>query len=155
LGGSLKVSDLIGPDVKVSADGSVTGTFPYVKSFPEFSNNEGEQSGHYFPFTLTKKGSTMTFKKNGQENPAKTDMAWEQDNIFRVENPTDTFEVSVDGEPAVTLNFKGATLSPNPIAANVESMTVKQIKALAAEQGVTITSTSRADVVKEYKEHFG
>lgn len=107
LGGELKVSDLINSDVKVAADGSVTGTFPYVESFPEFSTVEAEQSGHYFPFTLIKTGAKMTFKKNG--TAGKKDIPWEAENIFRI-TASDVFEISVDGKVAVTLNFKGATL---------------------------------------------
>lgn len=98
--------------MKVSKDGSVTGTFPYVESFPQFSSAEDEQSGHYFPFTLTKSGAAMVIKKNGTES---YNGKWEKDNIFRVTETTDTFEISVDGEVAVTLNFKGATLQPNAI----------------------------------------
>ncbi len=122
------VRDLIGSDVKVLADGSVVGTFPYVEGYEQFSSNVSEQSGHFFPFSLTKAGSTMTFKKNGKAS--KTEIEWEKDNVFRVEN-SDTFEVEVDGESVVTFNFTQATMKPKAQLTSV-SEPVKAISEPAA-----------------------
>ena len=47
----------------------------------------------------------MTFKKNGEDS--KTEIQWEENNVFRVEK-NDRFEVLVDGESVVTLNFEKA-----------------------------------------------
>lgn len=102
-----RVSSLIGGDVNVAADGSVTGTFHHVTGYTGFNSTvEDEQEGYYFPFTLTTKGTTMTFKKNGEAG--KEDIPWEADNVFRV-SKTDTFEVLVDDASVVTFNFKDAT----------------------------------------------
>ncbi len=103
-----QVSELIGENVKVYADGTVTGTFPHVDGYSKFSSKKAEQSGNFFPFTLTKSGDTMTFIKNGTAN--KRNIAWESDNVFRITAPTDTFEVLVDGESVVKFNFRSATL---------------------------------------------
>ena len=60
-----RVSSLVGNDLKVLADGSVVGTIKKVTGYTQFSSNKEEQSGYYFPFKLTKTGTTMTLKKNG------------------------------------------------------------------------------------------
>ena len=65
-----------------------------------------EQEGYYFPFKLTKTGTTMSFEKNGE--PGKTNIPWEADNVFRV-TASDTFTVSVDDEEVITFNFAKAT----------------------------------------------
>ena len=65
-----------------------------------------EQEGYYFPFKLTKTGTTMSFEKNGELG--KTDIPWEADNVFRV-TASDTFTVSVDNEEVITFNFAKAT----------------------------------------------
>lgn len=103
-----QVSELIGEDVKVYADGTVTGTFLHVDGYSEFSSKKTEQIGNYFPFKLTKSGDTMTFIKNG--TTSKRNIPWEADNVFRISSPTDTFEVLVDGESIVKFNFKSAML---------------------------------------------
>lgn len=92
--------------MKVLDDGTVTGTFKHVTGYTGFSSLEEEQEGYYFPFRLTKTGTTMTFKKNGAET--KKDIPWEADNVFRV-TKMDTFEVLVDGTSVVTFNFAQAT----------------------------------------------
>ena len=101
-----QVSEMVGDDLAVMADGSVTGTFHYVTGYTEFSDIPGEDSGYYFPFHLTKTGTTMTFKKNGL--PTKQDIAFDPDVIFRV-SKDDTFEVLVDGTSVVKFTFAGAT----------------------------------------------
>ena len=101
-----QVSDLVGDDLKVYADGSVSGTFHYVSNYTEFSSEPEEQSGYYFPFHLTKTGSKMTFKKNGV--PTKQDIPFDPDIIFRV-SKDDTFEVVVDSSSLVKFSFAGAT----------------------------------------------
>lgn len=100
------MSELVGDDLKVYADGAVTGTFHHVTGYSEFSSLPGEDSGYYFPFHLTKTGSKMTFKKNG--SPTKQDIAFDPDIIFRVAK-NDTFEVLVDSKSVVKFNFTGAT----------------------------------------------
>ena len=100
------MSELVGDDLKVYADGFVTGTFHHVTGYSEFSSIPGEDSGYYFPFHLTKTGSKMTFKKNGV--PTKQGIAFDPDIIFRV-TKDDTFEVLVDDSSVVKFNFAGAT----------------------------------------------
>lgn len=100
---------MVGDDLAVKADGSVTGTFHYVTGYSEFSSLPGEDSGYYFPFHLTKTGTTMTFKKNG--SPTKEGIAFDPDIVFRV-TQGDTFEVLVDDASVVTFTFSQATFEP-------------------------------------------
>lgn len=109
-----KVSDLVGSDLQVYADGSVKGTFHYVSDYTEFSSEPDEQSGYYFPFHLTKSGTTMTFKKNG--SPTKQDIPFDADIIFRV-SKGDTFEVIVDKKSVVKFSFLNAVFEPQSKAA--------------------------------------
>ena len=44
-----QVSELVGDDLTVKADGSVTGTFHHVTGYTEFSSEPDEQEGYYFP----------------------------------------------------------------------------------------------------------
>lgn len=101
-----QVSELVGDDLTVKADGSVTGTFHHVTGYTEFSSEPDEQEGYYFPFHLTKTGTKMTFKKNG--SPTKQSITFDPDIIFRV-TKDDTFEVLVDDSSVVKFNFAGAT----------------------------------------------
>ena len=104
-----QVSEMVGDDLAVKADGSVIGTFHYVSDYTEFSSEPSEQSGYYFPFHLTKTGTNMTFKKNG--SPTKEGIPFDPDIVFRV-TKDDTFEVLVDDQSVVTFNYKGATFEP-------------------------------------------
>ena len=101
-----KISDMIGPGATVDKNGNVKATLKKVEGFTEFSSEEEEQSGYYFPFSLTVTGSKMTFKKN--ETETKKDIPFDKDIIFRTEK-TDTWEVLVDGRSVVKLNFANAT----------------------------------------------
>lgn len=106
------VSDMIADDVKVLADGSVTGTLKHVDNFVEFNSAKvSEQSGHYFPLRLTQPGSKMTIKTNGTAKAGKTDMTFDPEILLRVSDNTTTFTIEVDGTEVVTLNFKDATLA--------------------------------------------
>ncbi len=85
----------------------MTGTLKHVTGYTGFNEAEPEeQEGYYFPFRLSKTGTMMSFKKNGE--PGKTDIPWEADNVFRV-TASDTFEVLVDEASVVTFNFAKAT----------------------------------------------
>lgn len=103
-----RVSSLVGNDIKVLADGSVTGTLKQVNDYTQFSSVKEEQSGRYFPFKLTQTGTTMTIKKNGVAADGKEDMVFDPSIVVRVENKTDTFAIEVDDVPVVTLNFKNS-----------------------------------------------
>lgn len=101
------VGEMIGEDVKIDSNGSVSGTFHKVTGYTGFNESViEEQSGYYFPFTLVKSGTNMSFKKNGETS--KDSIAWEANNVFRV-TKTDRFEVQVDGEKVVEFTFENAT----------------------------------------------
>ena len=76
---------MIGPGATVDKNGNVKATLKKVEGFTDFSSVEEEQSGHYFPFSLTVTGSKMTFKKN--ETETKKDIPFDKDIIFRTEKP--------------------------------------------------------------------
>ena len=103
-----RISDMIENDITVDKDGNVRGTLKKVEGFTDFSSEPSEQSGHFFPFTLTVTGSKMTFKKNGSET--KKDINFDKDIIFRT-TKTDTWEVLVDNKSVVKLNFANATFA--------------------------------------------
>lgn len=113
--GDKKASDLISEDTKILGDGTVEGTLKYVSGWKEFNvSNVEEQSGNYFPLQLGKtyKGKEITVKKNG-EGDGKT--AADTDWILRVSSTDTTFKFSEGKNDIVTLNFKNATLKPNPV----------------------------------------
>lgn len=103
-------ADLVSPDTHVLETGAVKGTLKFVEGFTEFNSTvPAEQEGFYFPFKLVKSGTKMTFKKNGVVS--KDGIAWEEDNIFRIASPSDTFEVLVDGVSVVKFTFETTTFS--------------------------------------------
>ena len=56
----------------VDVNGNVTGTFQYVTGYTGFNSEETEeQEGYFFPFHLTKTGTTMSFLKNGEPGKEK------------------------------------------------------------------------------------
>lgn len=105
-----RVSSLVGSDLKVLKDGSVTGTIKNVTGYTQFSSKLEEQNGYYFPFKLTQTGTKMTIKKNGVAGEGKENMVFDPDIILRV-TKTDTFTIEVDGSPVVTFNFQKATFN--------------------------------------------
>lgn len=111
-----KTVDELASNLEVQSDGKVTGTLNYVTGYTDFSSNEEEQSGNYFPFSLEVSGTNMTFKKNGEVS--KESIPFEKDNVFRITSKTDKFEVLVDNESVITFDFsetklKTATRSRN------------------------------------------
>lgn len=92
--------------MKILRDGTVKGSFKYVTGYTGFNGVEtSEQEGHYFPFKIKKKGTKMTFKKNGV--PSKENIPFEENNVFRV-TKSDTFTVAVDGIDVITFKFNSA-----------------------------------------------
>ena len=104
------VSELLGDDVKILSDGNVTGTLKYVDNYTEFSTVLDEQKGNYLPITLKETGTKMTIKKNGAEQPSKTDIAFDKDIVLRIPDTNTTFTIIVDSKEVITLKFTKATL---------------------------------------------
>lgn len=102
-----RVSSLVGDDIKVYEDGTVTGTLKHVTGYTGFNEAEPEeQEGYFFPFRLVQTGEKMEFVKNRDTRSG--EIPWEADNVFRVAE-SDTFEVLVDKNLVVTFNFAKAT----------------------------------------------
>lgn len=107
-----RVDSMVGDDIVVSPSGNVVGTFKYVTGFTEFyPDNPEEQEGYFFPFKLAKTGTNMTFKKNGVIPDGKENIPFDSDIIFRV-NKGDIFEIIVDEESVVELEFSHAFFAP-------------------------------------------
>lgn len=113
------VGELIEDGMEVLANGDVRGTFHYVTGYTGFNAEvPAEQEGYFFPFTLKKAGTTMTFQKNGAVS--KENIPWEADNVFRV-TASDTFTVLVDGAEAVTFHFNNSVFQPEAKAAKARA----------------------------------
>ena len=104
-----RISSLVGEDLRVLPDGTVLGTFKNVTGYTQFSSNEEEQSGHYFPFKLVKTGTTMSLKKNGVAGEGKENMPFDPEIILRLTDKKDKWTIEVDGEPVITFSFEQAT----------------------------------------------
>lgn len=104
-----RVSDLVDEDLRVLENGTVLGTLKNVSGYTQFSSKAEEQSGHYFPFKLTKTGTTMSLKKNGVAGEGKENMPFDPDIVLRVPLQTDKWTVEVDGSPVATFSFEKAT----------------------------------------------
>ena len=103
-----KVSELIGNDVKILADGSVVGTFNYVSGYTKFSSKKEEQDGYFFPIKLDEKykGKTVTAKRTsgsgGEEKTSSDDLFW----TLKLTDGKDTvYSFKADNEPIFTLSF--------------------------------------------------
>ncbi len=168
---------MVGEDIAVHEDGNVTGTIHYVKEYKNFSSVVEEQSGHYFPFKLTKSGTVMTIEKNGAAEKDKENITFDSDIILRVDKD-DTFTIKVGEETAddevVTLKFCKANMEEDSLAISMNvlsdrnivletsphkytqeelsQMTVKDIKALAEDSGIKITKVIKTDVINEFLE---
>lgn len=103
---------MISDDTYVAEDGTVNGTLKYVTGFEAFNSTvPAEQEGHYFPFKLTQTGTKMTFYKNG--SPTKSNLDFDPEILFRVDDNSTIWKVEVDGAEVITLNFVKATLESN------------------------------------------
>ena len=103
------VGELIGDDVKVADDGSVSGRIKHVTDYEEYwPGNTEMQKGNFFPIDLKDvAGEKIAVKKNGvQTKEIDFDPEW----VLKVDSPEDTFEFIIDGKSIITLNFKKATL---------------------------------------------
>ena len=103
------VDDLIGKDVKVSEDGTVTGTLKHVSGFTWFNpSNVGEQTGNYFPFKLGEKytGKDVTVQRNGGTAKTANDTEW----VVRVPSNDTVYTVKAKDVDDLKLNFSKATL---------------------------------------------
>lgn len=110
LDSSKNTSDLIGDDVVIHGDGSVTGTINYISSWQEFdSSTVANQSGYYFPVLLDERYDGKNIKCVGSHEKSVEDTEW----ILRLSNKENSkFVFSTDDEPDfLTLTFTGATFT--------------------------------------------
>lgn len=116
----IRVADMISDDVKVSADGKVTGTVNYLTKVEGYPADQ--QSGHYFPTAFTK----ANYKKlhvggavSGDGFTAGKEITPSADDpylVIRVENCTDGNKISVfdfeSKDEILKLDFNETTLAP-------------------------------------------
>ena len=96
------VSAMVKNGGKILNDGSVKAEFLAVTGYTEYSTEPAEQSGFYFPFTISGvTGETLTIKKNGV---IFYDDDFKATNVIRF-TQTDVITVFVDGTLIATLNF--------------------------------------------------
>ena len=96
------VSAMVKNGGKILSDGSVKAEFLAVTGYTEYSTEPAEQSGFYFPFTISGvTGETLTIKKNGV---IFYDDDFKATNVIRF-TQTDVITVFVDGTLIATLNF--------------------------------------------------
>ena len=96
------VSAMVKNGGKILNDGSVKAEFLAVTGYTEYSTETAEQSGFYFPFTISGvTGETLTIKKNGVTF---YDDDFVATSVIRF-TQTDVITVFVDGTLIATLNF--------------------------------------------------
>lgn len=103
------VSDLIGDDVAISwngVNGTVNGTLKMVEGWTQFSSDEAEQSGHYFPITLDSQYANKAITVIGNKTKTAVDTEW----VLRVDE-CKLFTFQCDGETIMTLDFSKAILA--------------------------------------------
>lgn len=99
---------MICDDVRIAANGDVTGTLPYVASYPDFSSSVDEQHGNYFPVYIDREGGQITTDKDGVSKM--NDFPDDHLLVIRVDKQSTTVKITVDSDVITTLNFAGATL---------------------------------------------
>ena len=106
------VSDLISPDTSIDFLGAVTGTLKYISGWEAFSDNHGEQNGHFFPVHIDDqyKGKEITCK--GVTTKTANDLDW----VLLVKDRTSTFTFECEEKTILKLSFQDATFSPNPVS---------------------------------------
>ena len=112
--GNMKVSDIMGDDVKINWDGvkgSVTGTFPKVEKWEELPKDPKE--GHFFAMKINEKykGKKFTYYRDGEqvstaESASEDEMFW----VLRIDEAKTFKFVSGDDEVIAELDFSEATL---------------------------------------------
>ncbi len=83
----------------------VGGKLNYVTDFEGFSKGA---EGTFFPFQLEGTGTKMTFKKNGRVS--KKDITFEKNNVFKIAQKSDTWEVLVDDVSVAKFDFTNVEL---------------------------------------------
>lgn len=99
------VSELV-EDMKINADGEVTGKFKQVSNWTDFDKKDN--SGYFFPISFNQPGKTMTIRGNGnvKEKIAAND-GWL---VARLTKEKDSeYEVLIDGISQGKFTFKNAT----------------------------------------------
>lgn len=134
--GTVKVSDLIGTDVRILEDGTVLGTVKRVESWPEFAKEPENQAGNYFPVLLPAGGKKL--KVTTEEESKEVDFPSDRLLVVRVKEGSSTCKIEVDAQELITLKFSSSTLipleNPSPVIPTVQA-TVAQVLAEANATG--------------------
>ena len=105
------VKELIDENVKISANGEVTGKLKSIQGFTEFSSVVSEQSGHYLPVKIDKQYLGKEVSVTGRST-TKVTVKQETDLYFilRVASTSTTFKFKDGNNEFMKLTFKNATL---------------------------------------------
>ena len=105
------VSELIDANVKIAANGEVTGNLKNVESFPKFSEDVSKQSGHYLPVRISKQYMGKEITVTGSRTTKITvNQESDLDFILRVVSTSSTFRFKDGENEFMKLTFKNATL---------------------------------------------
>ena len=111
--GGKQISEIMGADVSIEwteYNGKVTGNFPKVEGWKDFSGVEAEQSGHYFASELDEQYEGQKVTTIGAHQKTAQDRRW----VIRLDElyaGSKKLTVKVGGSTIFTLDFTGATLA--------------------------------------------
>lgn len=164
--------------------GKPQGTVKYVADYGQ-PYTEDEKSGHFFPVQFKPEyydKDIIVGSQNGEGGKTIKPTAKDPYLIIRVENVTVDKKISAivseTQEKVFELDFTDTTLQENPMAvaaaaiargvvsdgfiatgkytaADLQQLTVADIKRIAGERGYTITSTKKDAIIAEFLEQQG
>lgn len=107
--GSKTVGDMMTPDTRILADGTVIGTLKHVSGYAEFSSAPAEQEGNFFQMSLGDryKGKEITVTSL---HKSKVKKEFDTDWVLRIESNKSAFKFECGEEKIITLRFSEVTL---------------------------------------------
>lgn len=105
------VNELVTPDTKINADGSVTGTLKHIDNWSEFGTDPAKQSGNYLPVRLDSQFMNKTVVVQGEKTTTiNVNTEADRDIIIRVKDKNVKFTFTVDDQLIMTLTFENTSL---------------------------------------------
>lgn len=155
-------------------DGKPQGTVKYVADYGT-PYTEEQKSGHFFPIAFKPEyydKNIIVGSQNGEGGKTIRPSTEDPYLIIRIENVTVGKKISAivseTQEKVFELDFTNTTLQENPMAAvaaisrsteydaaNLQQMTVADIKRIAGERGYTINATKKDAIIAEFLKQQG
>ena len=105
------VNELVDENVKIDANGEVTGNLKKVTDFTQFSDEVAKQSGHYLPVRVDKQYMNKEISVIGTKTTkVNVDSESDLDFILRVASVNSTFKFKDGDNEFMRLTFKNAIL---------------------------------------------